>query len=109
MSGAFSLAAARRGARASVISRANVGQPRALLPDVPRSLFRTCQWIAGEPSADDACKCGAPTWPDSNYCPRHHEIAYQPGTSYAESERRRKAGKGTVFTLGQRPGAAVRA
>ena len=33
--------------------------------------FRACQWIAGEPSAEEACKCGRVTAPGSPYCERH--------------------------------------
>lgn len=32
--------------------------------------FAACQWIAGEPSADDACKCRLPT-DDGPYCAEH--------------------------------------
>ena len=32
------------------------------------SRFRTCQWILGEPSADEACKCGSTTLSGSAYC-----------------------------------------
>ncbi|MBN9525434.1 MAG: hypothetical protein J0H82_04460 [Alphaproteobacteria bacterium] len=39
--------------------------------------FRTCQWIAGAPSWDDACKCGAPTVEGSNYCAPHEARAWQ--------------------------------
>lgn len=31
-----------------------------------------CQWIEGEPSADDRCKCGAPRVAGSAYCPEHY-------------------------------------
>jgi len=37
-----------------------------------------CQWIPGEPSADDRCKCGEPT-EDSKpycYCAKHLKAAY---------------------------------
>lgn len=41
-----------------------------LPPPVPG--FSTCQWIAGEPSGDDSCKCGKPT--EANvYCREHYE------------------------------------
>lgn len=45
-------------------------------PEVPvmfgsPSPFRTCQWIDGEPSADDACKCGQPTHGLTSYCEPH--------------------------------------
>ena len=37
---------------------------------------KTCQWIAGEPSADDACKCGAATGASRVYCPAHEARAW---------------------------------
>lgn len=37
---------------------------------------RTCQWIAGEPSPDDACKCGAPALSGRPYCEAHCKRAY---------------------------------
>lgn len=40
--------------------------------------FRTCQWIAGEPRADDACKCGSATGPGRVYCPEHEIRARRP-------------------------------
>ena len=39
--------------------------------------FRTCQWILGEPSADEACKCGSATLAGSVYCLRHRARAAQ--------------------------------
>ncbi len=36
-----------------------------------RHAFRACQWIAGEPKAEEACKCGQVTAPGSPYCERH--------------------------------------
>lgn len=35
-----------------------------------------CQWIEGEPSADDACKCGARVVLDFSYCADHLFRAY---------------------------------
>ncbi len=32
---------------------------------------RGCQWIEGEPSADDRCKCGKPVVPGASYCEPH--------------------------------------
>ncbi len=53
-------------------------RPEPAAPPRPRvSDFRTCQWIAGAPSWDDACKCGAPTLAGSNYCGPHHARAWQ--------------------------------
>jgi len=42
---------------------------------IPRAFslasFRKCQWIAGEPSKDESCKCGKKTGEGRVYCPRH--------------------------------------
>ena len=43
------------------------------LARAPVSFFRTCQFIEGEPTADDSCKCGAETLPGSAYCQAHFE------------------------------------
>src|SRR5579862_4404553 len=50
-----------------------------VLPAAPRPQLRlirippagTCQWIEGEPSEDDACKCGRPSIPGRSYCAPH--------------------------------------
>ncbi len=34
--------------------------------------FTACQWISGQPSADDAGKCGEPIRLGSAYCETHH-------------------------------------
>ncbi len=39
--------------------------------------FRTCQWISGEPSADDRCKCRAAVGESRVYCPRHELRAWR--------------------------------
>ncbi len=49
--------------------------------------FRACQWIAGEPSADDGCKCGRPTVSGSAYCAYHRGRACPPCPT-AISQRR---------------------
>ncbi|NIA67925.1 hypothetical protein HBA54_04905 [Pelagibius litoralis] len=36
--------------------------------------FKSCQYIAGEPSTDDSCKCGAPTDEGGIYCDQHHGL-----------------------------------
>jgi hypothetical protein len=36
----------------------------------------SCQWIEGEPSEDDACKCGKPAAAGRPYCPPHEARAY---------------------------------
>ena len=42
---------------------------------------RTCQFIAGEATADDSCKCGAPVYETeagrSSDCRVHHEICWR--------------------------------
>lgn len=42
-----------------------------------KARFRTCQFIEGEPSMDDACKCGAPA-ADGVYCANHRERCSRP-------------------------------
>lgn len=42
---------------------------------------RGCQWIEGEPSEQDACKCGAPALPERPYCRKHCEVAYVRGAA----------------------------
>ena len=37
-----------------------------------------CQFIAGRPGPDDACKCGRPTRPGSSFCPPHHARCWYP-------------------------------
>lgn len=36
--------------------------------------FPFCQFIAGEPSFNDACKCGRKVKPGTPYCPEHHTL-----------------------------------
>jgi SOS-response transcriptional repressor LexA len=38
----------------------------------------SCQYIAGEPSADDRVKCGRPLAPFSAYCVEHHRLCHRP-------------------------------
>ncbi|HYF40900.1 MAG TPA: helix-turn-helix domain-containing protein [Ramlibacter sp.] len=51
------------------------------LRQIPGVYFRTCQWIDGEPAADDNCKCRAPTEGGKAYCADHHVRAWQSNTS----------------------------
>lgn len=37
-----------------------------------------CQFIAGRPGPDDACKCGRPTRPGSSFCQPHHARCWTP-------------------------------
>ena len=58
--------------------RTNPLPPRQIEPPAPifvppPFVRRTCQWIEGLPSADDACKCGATALLESAYCAPHQE------------------------------------
>ena len=46
---------------------------------------RACQYIAGNPSADDACKCRRPAMPGSPYCEVHAAIC-RPHADEKDSE-----------------------
>ena len=48
------------------------GRPPHVLSREPR-----CQFIAGQPTVDDACKCGEPTLPGWPYCAEHRARCYQ--------------------------------
>lgn len=37
----------------------------------PGLRFRTCQFIEGDPSPDESCKCGKGVVPGTAYCPDH--------------------------------------
>ena len=37
---------------------------------------RVCQYIEGEPSGDDACKCGDKLYNGSVYCKEHFDLCY---------------------------------
>ena len=47
--------------------------------------IRGCQWIAGEPSADDACKCGAAVGETRIYCPEHEIKARRTKLAWGEA------------------------
>ncbi len=38
---------------------------------------RGCQYIAGEPTGGDACKCGRPARAGSAYCEDHHDACHR--------------------------------
>ncbi|WP_169054909.1 GcrA family cell cycle regulator [Azospirillum sp. TSA2s] len=38
---------------------------------------KSCQWIEGNPTPDDSCKCLAPSAPGVSYCPDHAARAYR--------------------------------
>jgi len=40
--------------------------------------FKTCQWISGDPTPFDECKCGAPTEKGGAWCAAHHAQVYVP-------------------------------
>lgn len=52
---------------------------RAVLgPRIPGPKGRQCQWIEGEPSGDDDCKCLRRTPPGSSWCPAHRGRIHLP-------------------------------
>jgi hypothetical protein len=53
--------------------------------------FQTCQWIDGEPSADESCKCGRPVRLGSSYCGRHDELARIPSRKRPSGAETRQA------------------
>jgi len=48
--------------------------------------FRSCQWISGEPSADDSCKCGEPVVVVGVYCTSHQAMTTRPPRKEFENE-----------------------
>ena len=53
------------------------------LPSVTK---RSCQWISGEPSADDSCKCGEPVVVVGVYCTSHQAMTTRPPRKEFENE-----------------------
>jgi hypothetical protein len=51
-----------------------VFDPNAVYPDPVTN--RPCQFIPGEPSLDEGCKCGKPARVNSSYCPAHHYLCW---------------------------------
>jgi hypothetical protein len=49
---------------------------RVPLYPIPDWRPTACQWIEGEPSRFDECKCGAAVAQGSSYCAAHHIRAY---------------------------------
>jgi hypothetical protein len=50
------------------------------------SPFVRCQWIPGEPSPTDGCKCGAPTMDGEPYCAEHTARSRHRSDAVAASE-----------------------
>ena len=48
-----------------------------------KARFKVCQFIPGDPSADDACKCGEITRDGGPYCAHHRERCIMPGRTKA--------------------------
>ena len=63
------------------------GRGRAEAPGGAAYRFRTCQWILGEPSAEEACKCGSTTLAGSAYCLRHRARAAHVSPAEAPAPR----------------------
>lgn len=75
-------------------------------------LFETCQWIDGEPCADDSCKCGSPVRSPSAYCDRHAARARLfPSAPALEAPRRHAQIPPTIDSIrpaNSQPGVGVR-
>ena len=57
---------------------------RSVIPThkmVASTRYRECQWIAGEPTADDACKCGAAAGASRVYCKEHEARVWRQARS----------------------------
>lgn len=52
-------------------------RPYAIRPGFTAAPAKTCQWIAGQPTPDDSCKCLASSAPGVSYCPDHAARAYR--------------------------------
>ena len=50
---------------------------KPIRPGFTAAPAKTCQWIAGQPTPDDSCKCLAPSAPGVSYCPDHAARAYR--------------------------------
>lgn len=59
---------------------------RSKLPEAP-PMYRACQWIEGEPTAD-APKCGKPVKDGSrfSFCEEHHAICFRKPMTMEERE-----------------------
>jgi hypothetical protein len=62
-------------------------RPMGPLPThgVERLPVGRCQFIPGEPSPDDTCKCGLEAVPGHSYCPSHLARCYQPRQQEGEA------------------------
>lgn len=54
----------------------SIGLLRDMRPYAELSKTKKCQYIEGEPSADDSCKCGKPAQVGCSECPEHRAICY---------------------------------
>lgn len=60
----------------------------SIIPGFTGTAPRRCQYIKGEPSADDACKCLKPAVPGKPYCAEHQALCvtvYTPPARKAEA------------------------
>lgn len=71
----------------NAIHRADDGRrarPYAIRPGFAAAPAKTCQWIEGNPTPDDSCKCLAPSAPGVSYCPEHARRAFRAAGSPAD-------------------------
>lgn len=52
-------------------------RPYAIRPGFAAAPAKVCQWIEGQPTPDDSCKCLAPSAPGVSYCPDHAARAFR--------------------------------
>lgn len=71
----------RPGAQAARAEKILRLTPANVRPDTGADLWRprTCQWIDGEPLAEDSCKCGEKTAAGESWCPGHLTRIYSRG------------------------------
>lgn len=66
----------KRLVKLAVGERVEAHKPRFLPPPLPAPTFARCQYIAGEPSFDDACKCREKA-KFGPYCPPHWDLTHR--------------------------------
>lgn len=62
--------------REQVAERTNARLNSLLRPARIAGAIKSCQYIAGTPSHDDACKCGAAVVPGTAWCRPHYDLVF---------------------------------
>ena len=50
-------------------------RPYAINPGFEAASAKGCQWIEGDPTSDDSCKCLKPALVGKSYCAEHQELS----------------------------------